>query len=282
MNKSQLNHVAALVGLEIPELKAKLGYKPDGKTHRLSDAEAATLTNLVDQQVALVHDKAFFHERLGAIRRFLGWSCADLSRRVEVSRESARLWERSCAEPGAMCPTEQRAHKIAEVMGVPFTYLWDGDLTGVAPNLPIGRRIGVSQEGAIEALFSEQERSRIRPTSLDDARRKLVKPNIARMAREAGGAWVLSPGGQMQFEFWTVVVKRRKGPTAVGSTPILQKWVEKAVDNKTPITDAWSAACAECVAQGIDPPHYPSAYAHAIRYRRRQADKIKLGSQIVT
>ena len=277
MHKTQVSKVAALTGMSSEAIREALQIDYNGSERYLTEAQIRGLEALVDNQVTLVHGPGNFHIRLAAARRYMGVSQIELGRRIKVSRQAVLQWEQNVT-----CPTDENIKKIAQAVGLPLSYIDSGSLADLAPDLPLGRRVGKSQEGAIDALFTEQETRKVHPMTLDDARKMLAHPTLARMAREAGGVWIMKPGVEPQFEFWQGPIKVKPGSTRIEATPYLHKWVESAVNEGTSIVEAYKRAIAECQAKGIS--HLPTkeaAHMYAQRYRKRLLKRIEAGTSVI-
>jgi len=188
-------------------------------------------------------------------RDYQGYKDAEVARRMGVSRELARQWA-----TGIQRPT--KVIQLANVLGVPAAWLEFGGEENLTANSYLGVRVG---DDAL--LWREQLYSRELPllaevpdnTTVEYAQAYIenaifIRPDLAQMARRAGGRWQLV-GGEFVFAPWAPI--RAHGLSMRFWTDAVEAMIQDELADKPSVYAAWHALKARCEAMGLNENQYP-------------------------
>ncbi len=257
------------------DFKSSAGLKPEvvgrkGRLPRYPTAAIAALEAKANVKAARGEtEDTSLGERIGLACDYQGWSCAELARRVGVSREIVRRWQAGLNRPNNLTI-------LAGILEVPLAWLNCGGAANLPANSHIGVRLGNEAKNYREKLYGlttqlmHNINDEITESQMQAHLEHVVmsQSKLADLARRAGGRWQLL-NGVLQFAPWISIPER--GLARRFWSDDVETIIREELESKPSVCGAWSAVRQRCDERGLAYPQKISLYKR-LQNDREQAN----------
>lgn len=213
-------------------------------------------------------------ERFHLARDYAGLNDSDVARGLGVSREYVRQWGLGVGRPTDLA-------KLAEVVRAPLAWLERGGEENLPANSHIGVRVGDESKKYRETLFGMTTQLVVEMPDTADLgqaqafieRRVFDTPELAKIARRAGGRWQVA-GGKLLFSPW-IYLSDYTGLRRRFWTDEVEKIIQEELVNSDSVYGAWSAMERRCKELGLT--EYPQRITLHKRVEKEKALQERFG-----
>lgn len=235
-----------------------------GRLPKYSQEPIKVLEQKVNERAALAESKdSSLAQRISIARDYLGLTDTELAKSMGLSRETVRRWAENISKPSLV-----DLYRLADILEVPGIWLEQGGEEHLPANSTIGVRVGDEAKALKNELY-DISLSQISdmPEDADLAYIQtylewavINKPEIARLARRAGGRWQVSETSHViqhpvVFAPWVPIREHGLGKRLWSDE--VESMIQEELSKNSSVYSAWKKLAKRCTAQGLTPEDYP-------------------------
>ena len=235
-----------------------------GRLPKYAQEPIKVLEQKVNERAALAESKdSTLAQRISIARDYKGTSDAELSREMNLSRETVRRWAEGISKP-----SKTDLLRLAEILEVSPLWLEQGGEEHLAANSPIGVRVGAEAETYKEQLYGltlKQVGELPEDSDMDYIQTYLEwavvnNPEMAAIARRAGGRWQVCKTNHVikhpvVFAPWEPIHEHGLGKRLWSDE--VEAMIEEELTQNSTTYAAWKALAKRCEALGLGADAYP-------------------------